>query len=468
MYIVSNEITVTWVLGPTDVPLTANDFDISFVPSTLQGTYTDGGIVNYIAPTATTAGSLQYLFTPLAAGKYVLELSTGSNIGYEVSDKKYFWIFQESPTTQPVTKTPGAISYPIPILFPPPVVSDFQDIDIIYTAASDGTNIVFYGISSTNSGFFLTNHDLDEPVLQIDAQSLPLAPSFGNPYDLLEYSPKHGRFVSVYNAGNGGVIYSDDLGVTWTKCTYPTTSPSLGTTPSTLRWNAVLELWYLAWNNGSRLMVSTDGITWTNQASLEVLGGVHPYRMWDMKTLRVGVDDVHILPQWEEYCYKLNGGANSTGWTKTANQGVTGGIGTWPLYNWQTDGTTIVCTAYGHQAHTGNISNFASWVDYSNTDLGWATGNPSHNAFAYIPEFDRPWIACLGTAAAPVWYDATNVVTPDYQVSTNPFFAGKPAMRTGKWNTQSGFLRTFDGYWLGVFNNNLFDGSKDQLLVGNN
>jgi hypothetical protein len=81
MYILGNEITVSWVLAPTDSPLLASDYDISFVPSTLDGTYTDDGIINYVAPSEFYSGCLQYKFTPIADGHYRLALTTGAG-GY--------------------------------------------------------------------------------------------------------------------------------------------------------------------------------------------------------------------------------------------------------------------------------------------------------------------------------------------------------------------------------------------------
>jgi len=93
MYIAGNEITITWILAPTDTPLAATDYDIRFVPSGLDGTYTDAAIVNYVAPTALFAGSIQYLWTPAQPGHYQIFLTCGVAAAYTIKDKKDFWVF---------------------------------------------------------------------------------------------------------------------------------------------------------------------------------------------------------------------------------------------------------------------------------------------------------------------------------------------------------------------------------------
>jgi hypothetical protein len=468
MYTAGNEITVTWVLAPTGAPTAESDYDINIIPSTQEGTYTDAGIINYVAPSASYSGCIQYKFTPLSVGRFRLTLSIGTGVAYAVLEENQFWIFPSASSTASTIKVLSKLSYPRPS--PLPVVSEFSTVDEIICIASDGSNIVFYGKQASpgnQSGFFLTDHSLSaEPVLQINASDLPFTPTFGQRYTLLEYSPKHGRLVSCYTASSQGLIYSDDLGLSWTLCTFPT----WGNNATTLSWDPDLELWYIATLSGATLLVSTDGITWVNQTTIEVLGGAHPGSMYDQKTFNIGNDTISIISQWEEYCYKYNDtGSGSTGWTKTINNGVAGGAGTWPLYNWSTDGSIIVVTAFGSQSHTFNLSDHGAWVEYTGTTLGWHAGNPSITAFAYIAAFDRPWIACVGGQNTNIWYDATDPSIPDYEVSTNPFFAGKSPMRTPKWSTQSGYLNTFPGYFIGIFNNRDETANlPDQIIVGNN
>ena len=110
IYLINNSITVTWVLGPTDNVIPEAEYDIQIITSGLEGSYTDGGIINYVAPTSITAGSIQYVFTPLAPGKYQLVLSTGEGNGYTELDKKDFWLFEQAPVTFTATKVLGALS----------------------------------------------------------------------------------------------------------------------------------------------------------------------------------------------------------------------------------------------------------------------------------------------------------------------------------------------------------------------
>lgn len=119
MFIVDNEITITWLLDPTDTPLLAVDFDIKVVNSGLGITYTDDNIVNYIAPTAEFAGSIQYLFTPLQQGRYQIYLTCGVALAYLILDKKDFWVFCEAPDSAPVIEVldaPSIIPVTCPIL----------------------------------------------------------------------------------------------------------------------------------------------------------------------------------------------------------------------------------------------------------------------------------------------------------------------------------------------------------------
>lgn len=107
MFIVNNEITITWVIAPTASPLAESAYDIKFSPSDLDGTYTDAAIINYVAPTAEFAGSIQYKFTPDKAGRYKIYLTTGTAASYVVLDKKNFWVFCAALTTAPSTEVLG-------------------------------------------------------------------------------------------------------------------------------------------------------------------------------------------------------------------------------------------------------------------------------------------------------------------------------------------------------------------------
>lgn len=95
-FIAGNEITITWVIEPTATPLLASDYDIRYVPSGLDGTYTNDDIINYKAPTAAYPGNLQHKFTPAQPGHYQIFLTCGVAAAYLVLDKKDFWVFSPS------------------------------------------------------------------------------------------------------------------------------------------------------------------------------------------------------------------------------------------------------------------------------------------------------------------------------------------------------------------------------------
>lgn len=112
IYLVNNEITITWVLEPTDTPLSAGDYDIEYTPSDLEASYTDGAIINYVAPTEFSAGSIQYAFTPTIPGRHKVNLTYGVGTAFLVLDEKNFWVFLSAPTTASSDDVIGALSYP--------------------------------------------------------------------------------------------------------------------------------------------------------------------------------------------------------------------------------------------------------------------------------------------------------------------------------------------------------------------
>lgn len=112
MYTVGNEITVTWVIPPTDIPLVASDYDIRVIPSGLNGSYTDAGITNYVAPSEFYAGSMTYTFTPTSIGRFQLWLSTGTGLRYKILNKKNFWVFASSPVSAASTRAISSIRRP--------------------------------------------------------------------------------------------------------------------------------------------------------------------------------------------------------------------------------------------------------------------------------------------------------------------------------------------------------------------
>ena len=269
MYIVSNEITVTWVLGPTDAPLTAADYDINIVPSTLGATYTDAGIVNYVAPTAISAGSLQYLFTPLSAGRYRLYLTTGTNLSYTILDEKDFWVFLEAPVSANSLKVLGAVSYPAPKLFVTDTApwGDINWYRLNAVAYDESTQeILTVGLRAFADGSGTLQIASKDGQTFTNYMTLPMTDP-----DNVTRDPTSGRvYVSKASqvANNEyAVYYSDSPYTTWTRCTSPLNRFSGN---HVLTYDSYQDkIW---WGMSTRLFVADAGSDTFYKQQFDVLG----------------------------------------------------------------------------------------------------------------------------------------------------------------------------------------------------
>ena len=97
MFLVGNPILIKWVLAPTGTPLLESDYDLALVDAPLNGTYTDAGLTNYVAPTATTPGIIEYTLTVNTAGFYKVQLTTGTAAAHTLIDEKTFFVLQNAP-----------------------------------------------------------------------------------------------------------------------------------------------------------------------------------------------------------------------------------------------------------------------------------------------------------------------------------------------------------------------------------
>ena len=93
MYLVNNKIQLTWFVPPTATVYTSADFDITVIDQAESATYSDGGLTDFTAPTATTGGQLIFEFTPNVAGFWTVILSTGTGAAYTEYDVKRFYVF---------------------------------------------------------------------------------------------------------------------------------------------------------------------------------------------------------------------------------------------------------------------------------------------------------------------------------------------------------------------------------------
>lgn len=268
MYLAGEEITVTWVLGPTDSPLLASDYDISITFPDLNGTYTNDGIINYVAPTATTAGSLQYKFTSSTVGRVRLSLTTGTAASHDVLDEKDFWIFAAAPTSAASLKVLAASARPGVKLFKTNTAAfnlDWRFIDAICQDAGD-PNILwisgeheFGDTKPSIARLDITDYSVTEylDVITVPSGKLTdgIAVNESGRVVVTNRTPEPGAQYEAY--------YSDSPYTTWTKCTrhgsFPTTSAGV----RGLKYDE--ELGSFVWLTQTRMAMSKDGITFTGQ-----------------------------------------------------------------------------------------------------------------------------------------------------------------------------------------------------------
>ena len=252
IYLINNSITVTWVLGPTDNVIPEAEYDIQIITSGLEGSYTDGGIINYVAPTSITAGSIQYVFTPLAPGKYQLVLSTGEGNGYSELDKKDFWLFEEVPVSFTSTKILGALSRPQAKLFP--------------TETQEWTSPNWYTISG------ITQHPTDTDMLYIFGRE-----GFGDSLSTLQiYNFRTGAFtnyktvpfndpnsIAVTPSGRVYVLQGESpYACYWADAPYSSWTAATGSAPGgggDINYDPVLDrMW---WGTTTKMLVAAADAT---------------------------------------------------------------------------------------------------------------------------------------------------------------------------------------------------------------
>jgi hypothetical protein len=224
-YLAGNEITITWVLAPTGSPLTAADYDIHVMPSNLAGTYTDSGIVNFVAPSASTAGSLQYIFTPLIWGEYRVVLSTGTGAAFTIVDEKNLYVFETISGIASVTNVYGLPRRPkfssVPIDTREQADIGWREMQGVCEDKTNG-NILVCGwreFADVNGTVQILN---------------PKDETYTN-YTTVPFTDVHdvsidnnGRIYVVKGSASAGneyeVFYSDSPYTSWTTCPKPTTA----------------------------------------------------------------------------------------------------------------------------------------------------------------------------------------------------------------------------------------------------
>lgn len=260
MYVVGEAITVTWILPATDTPLTATDYDIRIVPSTLLGTYTDAAVVNFVAPTATESGSFTYTFTPIAPGLYRLFLSTGTAASHNVISQKKFWIFGASLSFTNSLEVLGRAAYPEQAL----LKSDtcffdlgWYDIDGIAQHPVDSRYLYVVG-----QELFA---DTQSSVVVLDLQTCTAGPVYKTVPELGTHGiavDRNGRAVVIYdhaiNTDQWECAYTDDL-TNWTVCTRDASFDTTNKGAALITWDDYLEMFW--WNTVNIIGTSKDGQT---------------------------------------------------------------------------------------------------------------------------------------------------------------------------------------------------------------
>ena len=301
-----------------------------------------------------------------------------------------------------------------------PVTStdSFTNLDNIYGLGYDGGEILLiagFDRTANLNGIWQSTPNFATPSLLIENSSMPDLGNVGAYIAWIEYSPPLDRWVCM--SRDGVILWADGTDLTtWTEVTYPTGWSNGNSDPVHLIWDTGNALFYTA-DDGDYLIVSADGKTWVTQSSIEALGGTHPNRMNTMTPeFELSGTKWHMIGQWEEYIYKTGDSGDSTGWTKTANNGVLGGSGS--LVSWNNmacDDSILVVMHTNSLNSTSNPANHPDgWGPDGNSNAGFtaaecgfpdATGNMMN--LMYLGQYDRPWIIYHNTYG---WYDAATLL----------------------------------------------------------
>jgi hypothetical protein len=265
IYIVGTEITITWILEVNASPPPESSYDITFVPATLAGTYTDDGLLSYIAPTADFPGSVTFSFLPTSAGLFKFRLTTGTGATHTVIDENTFWVFSGVPTSAASTCVRGVISYAEPATVYTGqeavltwykingICGDPSDPDVIWiTGWRLGTDTKA-GIASVRISTGVTTEygDVITGVLGSDTRGIAVGPT--GRVVVLKSTPVSGNNYEAY--------YSDAHPfTTWTQCTRDTGYSQEFGSPTDILYDDHLDVWW--WLSAIKLGISADGITW--------------------------------------------------------------------------------------------------------------------------------------------------------------------------------------------------------------
>lgn len=455
MYIIDNEITVTWVLAPTATPLLETDFDISFSLSSLDGTYTDAAIINFVAATAITAGSIQYKFIPRNIGRYRLHLTCGVAAAYEILDDKDFWVFESAPISSASLKilSAGSIAGVIPLNLESASFSnqwaimqsmtiDPSNPDVIwYAGVKDGTDVKA-GIGNVN---IKTGVITDFP----DVITFPTLKNVG----AIAVSST-GRVVVMNVTAESSsywVYYSDAPYTTWTRSTKTFSTEFAGNVD--LIWDKFLGVYW--WITGINMSVSYDAVNFVEQ-KYDALGDNVFEESWQSSISILRHQDVgaNVLYGFSNI---LGGGDGERIWTNLSTS-----FPSLPT-NWQNINARI--DVFGDPPTAGQVT--VSIVPDLDKGSAWMIGGPigfvieapggvtftrdsavdissqisnrTPTRFFTIHDFGKAFLGCYDAGMGGwAWFESTNMVTwtvsTDTRIVSNLWTAQSP---TSWWQFES-------------------------------
>jgi hypothetical protein len=120
IHVKDTELTFVWGILPTGAPPVKSDFDILLVLPNGVGTYTDDGVLTYVAPTSTTQGIVTYKYTPTTLGRYQVSLTVGGSTDYVIKSERELFIVDGTFPWAAV----GGDTYRGPLVTPPDYTSN--------------------------------------------------------------------------------------------------------------------------------------------------------------------------------------------------------------------------------------------------------------------------------------------------------------------------------------------------------
>jgi len=402
MYIVGNEITVTFVLPPQDpVPVEA-DFDVQFVPSTLEASYTNAGVTSFTAPTTTVAGLLTYAFTPASLGLFHLFISTGTADSYEVLAESRFWVFLEAPVTANSVIAHSQPSIPQSILLKSGtgVTGPWHDVGAIAEDPRDETVFWVMGqrLLGDTVGTIVKYRTNTQAVI---TEQKTVTTAYGGMPDVsgMAIMPNGRILASQLGATTGSdylCFYSDDEGATWNTCVLSGGLNNFGGS-SGLYYDTLLEgVW---WYSQTKVWFSPDGQTFYAQEYSDFTFGRQPAQAMN-KVIRYGSNII------------LGNNGNNT-YVSNLQVPPTGGIPWTQMYNFigmiaskqliflkpSPDGNSLVAiSSDGWVAISSSGTGGWSITDHSSVLTGTMEEGCS------VPDFNKMMVA----NSAGTWFESTD------------------------------------------------------------